>query len=173
MTHPSPPTLGRWLLQRLARAEDAPYLDADLAEAFDERCAAIGPRAARRWYWTQVAASAVPLIAVRFAPARAALDTSTGDPMWHNVRADLHYAYRLGRRAWLSTLAVILTMTLGIGATTAVFSVVNALLLRPLPFADQDRVVRVGGVVPTGNEIVDLAHPDLLDYRTGAPRWLS
>src|SRR2546428_9828816 len=54
---------------------------------------------------------------------------------------DLRFGLRMLRRQRMVTLAAIVALALGIGAHTAVFSVVNAVLLRPLPFQNSDRMV--------------------------------
>lgn len=56
---------------------------------------------------------------------------------------DLRYALRMMRRTPVFTAAVILTIALAIGANTAVFSVVNTVMIRPMPFADPSRLVQV------------------------------
>jgi putative ABC transport system permease protein len=82
---------------------------------------------------------------------------------------DLRYAARTLLRTPGLTLAILLTLALGIGANSAILTVVNGVLLRPLPFADPDRLVTLYGVFPG----IDLSHsrlsePELLDLE-GVP----
>ena len=60
------------------------------------------------------------------------------------VLQDVRYELRGFRRNPLFTISVLLTLALGIGATTAVFSVVDRILFRPLPYADPSRIVSLG-----------------------------
>jgi putative ABC transport system permease protein len=70
-----------------------------------------------------------------------------------NLVSDIRFALRSLRRSPSFTLAAILTVTLGIGASTAMFTVVNAALLRPLPIPQPENFTYVGWVWAKGNEI--------------------
>lgn len=61
---------------------------------------------------------------------------------------DIRYAIRSFRRNPVFTITIVATLMLGIGATTAVFSVVDRILFRPLPYAHADRLVSVGLIAP-------------------------
>lgn len=66
-----------------------------------------------------------------------------GTRLLEDLKQDFHYALRTLRRSWGFALVVILTLAIGIGGTTAVFSAVNAVLLRPLPYAEPGQLVRI------------------------------
>lgn len=77
-----------------------------------------------------------------------ALDTRTATAHrrrdgWEALRQDVSYAVRRLRRAPAFTLTAVATLALGIGATAAIFSVVNTVLLQPLPFPRSDQLLRV------------------------------
>ena len=84
------------------------------------------------------------------------------DTVWQDVR----YGFRMLLKKPGFTLIAIIALALGIGANTAIFSVVNAVLLRPLPFHEAERLVVVyetTGSVPRDYVSV----PNLEDYRAG------
>ena len=82
---------------------------------------------------------------------------------------DLRFALRTLGRARGFALAVILTLGLGIGANTAIFSVVRGVLLRPLPHKDGDRLVYLRhSINGPGGESINFSVPEILDFRNGA-----
>ncbi|MGD0890256.1 MAG: ABC transporter permease [Terracidiphilus sp.] len=88
-------------------------------------------------------------------------------PLAESLWADMKFAFRQLTKSPGFALTAILTIALGIGATTAIFSLVNAVLLRPLPFPEQDRLMWLSlqdhslpGVVPQS-----VSYPDYFDWR--------
>ena len=83
--------------------------------------------------------------------------------------SDLRYAVRSLSRARGFTLAVVLTLGLGIGANTAIFSVVRGVLLKPLPHKDGERLVYLRQSIDgPGGENVNFSVPEINDFREGA-----
>ena len=83
--------------------------------------------------------------------------------LWQDVR----YALRMLSKSAGFSAVVILTLALGIGANTAIFSVISAVLLRPLPFSQSERLVALHGIdLRTGETGRPLSYPDFSDLRT-------
>jgi predicted permease len=83
---------------------------------------------------------------------------------------DIRYALRTLRKQPVFTLVAILTLTLGIGANTAIFSLVYQILLRPLPYPDAERLVFVWNSYPLmGLDQASVSIPDYIDRKTQAP----
>ena len=79
---------------------------------------------------------------------------------------DVRFALRWLARNPIFTIAVIATLALGIGATTAVFSVVDSVLLRPLPYPNSERIVRIWNTFSArGMTEIPLSEPEFVEYR--------
>ena len=82
---------------------------------------------------------------------------------------DIRYAIRALRKQPLFTLVAVLTLALGIGANTAIFSLLYQVLLRPLPYPDADRLVFVWNTYPLmGLPQASVSIPDYIDRKTQA-----
>ena len=84
-----------------------------------------------------------------------------------NVFADLRYAFRVMSRTPSFAVAVVSVLALGIGANTTIFSIVNTVLLRPLPFEEPERLVRIFTRTP-GGRLFELSPGKFYDWQRDA-----
>ena len=97
-----------------------------------------------------------------------------GRVLWlDDLVRDLRHSVALYRRAPGFTIAVVVTLALGIGLNTAIFSFVNALLLRPLPVPNSERLVAVHTSDFSGPAHGSTGYPDYVDFRDNARDVLS
>lgn len=134
---PAPPPLAERLLGWRLPDEQREFILGDLAEGFHARAAGgRGLRAARRWYWRETLA----LLAARFPRPYPALPPQREAPPMHSVVADLRLALRTLGRARAYAALCILTLAVGIGGATALFSVVSPVLLQAPPYPEPERL---------------------------------
>src|SRR5262249_20768794 len=139
---------------RAAFAGDADRLDADVLEELAQHAASAyeavradggDAAAAERRVDALIAAWRADAERLRRRPKRPPIvaPPDSGGRTWIGFAHDLRYGFRLLRRQPGFALVAILTIALGVGATTTLFSVTYGVLLKPLPWPEPDRLIRV------------------------------
>jgi putative ABC transport system permease protein len=162
------PRLARWLLSLAAAARNSEFALGDLEEEFQELTdTPAGLRAARRWYWQQV----WRCLAHPSGPDRlesrlpGGLRATITDAVWQDAR----YGVRTLVKAPGFAAVAVLTLAMGIGANTAIFSVTDAVVLRPLPFPEPEQLVAVWETNRAeGNAIWRVAPANFVDWSAQA-----
>jgi predicted permease len=183
------PKLAERLLRLCLPREDRDVVLAELAELYQVRSSKARRASQRFWYWIQLVSflsrmcyqwlarilhlRSASRISVR--PGRNSRRPQKGERLFrlerfveflHSVVEDLRFSFRSLRRSRTLIGAAVLTLALGIGANSIVFSVVDVLMLHPLPYENSDRLVSVFG----SSENLGVTHagqslPDYLDLR--------
>jgi ABC-type antimicrobial peptide transport system permease subunit len=174
MTPVSPPRLAERLMERVFRSPAQRHgVVGDLREEYARRRAVRGRLVSDVWFWQQAV-----LVYWRFkAEARSKTPATRGGrsmSLIEDFLLDVRFGVRSLLKRPLFTVVAVLTIGLGIGATTAVFSVVDGVLLSPLPFPDSDRLLAISerdiaSEVPGGSVTFPIfqhwnEHQDLFEF---------
>ncbi len=164
----TPPRLASWLLRVLLPRDLRDPIAGDLEEEWRD-----SPHPSRRRYWSLALRSIVICWADRLRLDQTRDDpdrhAATGDSPMQSLLQDFRYGIRLMWRSPGFTAAAVITLALGIGANAAIFSIVNVLTLKPLPYQDPSRVAFVLGWDVEEAEIrFNLRAADLIDLQQQA-----
>lgn len=131
-------------------------MGADLLQAYDDRGRdeSLSPgRVARLWFWLRavleiIREGALERLTVSRSPSHRPRDHGNRMSL---MLQDVRYAVRSLARQPMFTAVAIVTLALGIGSSTAIFSVADGVLFRPLPYHESEDLVQVGGTWPDGS----------------------
>jgi predicted permease len=159
-----PPILADLLLYLSLPAKPYNCIRGDLTEEYHAvALPGFGVRGARKWYWRQVIRSIGPALRGELIYARS---TEMKGASMETLIRDFRFGLRVLLKTPGFTAAAILTLALGIGATTAMFSVVNGILLQPLPYKDPDQLVLIKEKIPKfSSNSLSIPAPDVLTFQ--------
>ena len=162
-----PPRMAAWILRRsLPRGARGDTVFGDLVEEWQTRG---GTRAAATHFWREAISVALRYRWRRATHQPASAGERNARMSLDNLLQDVRYAVRSYVKAPSFTLTILFTLALGIGASTAIFSMVNGILLRPLPLPDPDSLVYANEVNAGGRDrTISIAWPNYLDWRARA-----
>ena len=102
----------------------------------------------------------------RFEQSKEECRSARGVGLVENILRDVSYSIRVLLKNYAFTIVVILTLALGIGANTAIFSFANGILLRPLPYPQSDRLAVLDETaLKRGIDSMSVSYPNFLDWR--------
>ncbi len=163
-----PPQLAERLLERLLPPGIVgSSILGDLREEFQLHAGSHKAMSSRLWYWLQVLMVGLPYRLRNGGSPRSPQGrfTSKGATMLETLAQDLRYAMRNLARNPGFTLVAMVTLALGIGATTAIFSLADAALFQAPPVQDPDRLASIYTTCRRGDPRCSSSYPDYLDYR--------
>ncbi len=161
------PRAGVWLLRRFVDPEIRDWLIGDIECRYARLRVQGGTLRAHHWFWKQVvygllSTSPQDPVTIRRSIRRPDMSlTNFGSDLARDLRFSLREL--LFKHPGPAAIAV-LTLALGIGANTAIFSILNAVLLQPLPFADTDKLAMIWRDTARG-ETTWISAAEFLDYR--------
>jgi predicted permease len=160
----------RAALARIAGMFTGPQADDDLRDELQAHLEMEIAENIRRGMHPDAARRHAMLAAGGLTLAAEAVRDQRGVPWLESIAADVNYAVRALRGSRAFTAVVVITLALGIGANTAIFSVVRGVLLKPLPHRDGDRLVYLRQSADgAGQSNLGFSVPEVRDYRNGAP----
>jgi putative ABC transport system permease protein len=140
--------------------------DADLEEELRLHLEMAGEDARRRGVPAAESARTARLRSGSVVPAIDALRDQRGLPWLDDLRRDVRHGLRSLRRSPGFTAVALVTLALGIGANTAIFSILNGVILRPLDYPRPEQLMRLTGHFPVaGSTGTGLSHPEYVEFR--------
>ena len=147
-----PPRFWEWLAERTAPGASKNEVVGDLREEYEIRVLPdLGPGDARAWYRGQVLRSLPHFFRIRFSIMGRAVAAGRGEGLMSTFLQDLRYGLRGIRLNPLFSFVVVLTLALGIGANTTIYSVIDGVVFRPFPFPEPETLVDIGSEYPRLN----------------------